>query len=120
DGGHFKYDLGQDFYSVSEVTLNISSTGGGRFDVYIMDWNEYDNAYGGPNASIMSFTAHYVKENITQIDDFVELPGDGVYYYMYWLVIDNRNTPLTPDDATPTGVLTVDLTVTTKNPYYLY
>lgn len=117
EGGNFTYSLGG-YYSyndVVEVTLNISSRDGNRFDVYIMDSNEYENAYRKSNGSNISvFSAQYSKENITQLIDVIDLSNR---YGTFYLVIDNRNTTLTPNDATPTGIITVDVKITTKTAY---
>jgi hypothetical protein len=115
EGGHFKYDLGWAFTDSFQIKLNVSSENSEKFDVYIMDDNGYFNAYNPSNESIIAFSAYYSRENITNINDTLSLPFDRNYY----LVIDNRDTPLTPDDATPTGPLTVSVYLEIENELYL-
>ena len=118
-GGHFKYTLGY-FYTEDEITLNISSQNGETFDVYIMDEDQYENAYNSINLSIIAFSAFYSSENVDEIVDTVDLSeAASGYGNEYFLVIDNRNTPLTPNDASPEGPITVEINlIITSDSYY--
>lgn len=116
EGGHYKYDLGWFYYDEVDIVLNISSRDGSHFDVYIMSENQYENAYDVANTSMISFSATYAKENMAQLDETVELTeeeSDGIIY----VIIDNRDTPVTPNDAVPSGILTLDVNITVKTTY---
>lgn len=116
EGGHFRITL-QDFYfDELEVTMNISSKDGKKFDVYIMDWDQYDMAYGLLNTSGMAFSAEYSKENINKISETITLSPER--WRPFYLVIDNRDTAITPDDAIPSGTLEVDAEITITTAYY--
>jgi hypothetical protein len=107
DGAHFRQTLTEGVWDDVEVALNITSNGSGAFDVYIMDLDQYENAYG-PNVTAIAFSALHSWENVSRVNTRVELPRGSRFYYV---VIDNRDTALTPNDATPTGIITVDMTV---------
>jgi hypothetical protein len=115
DGGHFFYDLSRSMYGDSTVTISISSSGGEKFDVYIMDDSEYQNAYGNTNVSLISFSAYYAYDDVSEVSATLELPVERWFY----LVIDNRDTPLTPNDATPSGVITVDVSISMESFGYI-
>ncbi len=117
DGGHFKYSLGYS-YDEDEITLNISSKDGKSFDIYIMDEDQYQNAYGSSNTSTIAFSANYLNENISQIVDTLELQGQHIGFKEIYLIIDNRDTSITPNDATPDGTITLDVKITIKTVYY--
>ena len=114
EGGHYKYALDWVYYEELEVELEISSSDNKNFDVYIMDNDQYENAYE-QNDTIIAFSAYFSKENVTKVDEKVDLPAR----YFYYLVIDNKDTPLTPNDATPDGVITLDVYVKYTSTYYL-
>jgi len=106
EGGHFRYPLPSFMWQDTTAVLNITSSGGKRFDVYIMDSNQYDNAY--TNLTTHAFSATERFENRTAVVERVELPRDGNTYY---LVIDNTANELTPDGAVPSGPITIRLWV---------
>ncbi len=106
-GAHFRQTLADGVWDDVEVALNITSNGSGSFDVYIMDRDQYENAYG-PNLTAIAFSAMHSWENVSRVSARVELPQGSRTYYV---VIDNRDTALTPNDATPAGTITVDMTV---------
>jgi hypothetical protein len=114
--GHFKYSLG--YYLDDEITLNISSRNGENFDVYIMDEDQFENAYDSPNSSIISFSTFYSNENTNRVEDNLDFTDNRNNYKEYFLIIDNRDTQLTPDDATPSGTLTLDVEIITDYSYY--
>ncbi len=118
EGGHFKYSLGY-FYDENEVTFNVSSKDGKNFDVYFMDEDQYQNAYGSSNTSTIAFSAFYSNENISQIIDTFELQGQHIGFKEIYFVIDNRDTSITPEDATPEGMITVDVKITIKTVFYV-
>ncbi len=104
DGGHFRHTIMDGWSGPDQVTLNISSITGGRFDVYIMDGDQYENTYGNQSTGAFSAVARY--ENVTFVDDELELESHQLPFF---LVIDNRDYQLTPGDAVPTGVIEVDV-----------
>jgi len=105
EGGHFRLDLSFGFVS-RRVEVNITTTGGGRFDAYLMDEGQYERVYG--NESTNAFSAVRRFENISALMTNLSLPDTGRSYI---LVIDNVDNPLLATDAVPTGTLTVDLLV---------
>ncbi|UCE73314.1 MAG: hypothetical protein JSV56_09795 [Methanomassiliicoccales archaeon] len=119
EGGHFKYTLGF-AWEDDEISLDISSLDGKKFDVYIMDMDQYENAYETQNASIIAFSAVYSKENVDTVADTAVLPDEGSGFREYFLVIDNKDTALTPDDAVPDGAITIDVNITLKTVYPLF
>jgi hypothetical protein len=106
EGGHFRYALPSSSWQRTVAFLNITSMGGRRFDVYVMDRDQYDNAY--TNLTTRSFSATERFENRTAVLEQVELPHDGRTYY---LVVDNSANELTPDGAVPSGPITIRLWV---------
>lgn len=106
EGGHFRYPLPSSGWQTTQVFLNISSSGGKRFDVYVMDSNQYENAY--TNLTTRAFSAIERFENRTAVVEQVELPHDGGTYF---LVVDNMANELTPDGAVPGGPITIRLWV---------
>ncbi|WP_455393315.1 hypothetical protein [[Eubacterium] cellulosolvens] len=115
DGGHFRYSLDEGWYEEMEVKMDISSKDGKYFDVYIMDEDQYQNTY--ENQTVLSFASFYSMENITSVKDTVDLPARATDFY---LVIDNRDTAITLNDASPDGTITLemDLEVTIKYTYW--
>ena len=108
-GGHFKYSLG---YSLNdEYILDISSRDGTNFDVYIMDEDQYENAYDTIDSSIISFSSFYSNENTNGVEDELDFTDERSVYKEYFLVIDNRDTRITPNDAQPVGTLTIDVNI---------
>lgn len=116
EGGHFKYSLG--FSLNDEYILNISSRDGTNFDVYIMDEDQYENAYETIDSSIISFSSFYSNENTNRVQENLDFTDERGLYKEYFLIIDNRDTPITPNDAVPVGTLTLDVEITID--YYDY
>ena len=111
EGGHFKYACGY-LSQGDRIQISIAVKEGGPVDVYIMQSDQYECAYGESNASIMSFSALFKKENITQLNETYCLNKSTGGREIY-VVIDNRNTPLTLNDATPTGHVLVKTEIKT-------
>ncbi len=105
EGGHFRLDLGAGFVS-RRVEVNITSSDGRRFDVFLMDDDQYELVYG--NASTNAFSSVRRFENITAVMTNLTLPDTGRSYV---LVVDNVDNPLLATDAVPTGTVTVELHV---------
>ncbi len=84
-----------------------------------MDEDQYQNAYGSSNTSTIAFSAFYSNENISQIIDTFELQGQHIGFKEIYFVIDNRDTSITPEDATPEGMITVDVKITIKTVFYV-
>jgi len=106
EGGHFRYPMTSYVWQDTHVFINITSDGVARFDVYVMDANQYENAYA--NLTTHAFSAIERFENRTAVVEEVELPDDGGTYY---LVVDNLANELTPGGAVPAGPLSVHLWV---------
>lgn len=116
DGEYFKHLLYDYWYDEIEVKMDIESKDGNYFDVYIMDEQEFQNFY--ENQTAKSFSSYYSKENITQVKDKVKLP---IREDSFYLIIDNRDTELTLNDATPGGPITLDVDLEVKVDYtYFY
>jgi hypothetical protein len=105
DGGHFHYSLSYMYYDMTQIELRVNSTNGQQFDVYILDIDEYSNAYS--NDTVMSFSAFRKWENVTELNTNFSI--DNIGWRDYYIVIDNRDTQLTPDDAVPDGNLNLHL-----------
>jgi hypothetical protein len=115
-GGHFKYTLG---YSLDDkISFNISSQDGSNFDVYIMDEDQYENAYGSGSSRIISFSSQYSSENVNAVSENLDFSDEDSRYMEYYLIIDNRDTGITPDDASPMGTITIDVHITIDYTYY--
>ena len=119
-----------DSYAVSEIWINVTVTSGGNVDVYLMDYTQAENSYpGGPfgyydpyaeepentdpkavsfsslsEEDVSSASIYYKFPEAT--DDFYGFPDDSIF-----IIIDNRDCSLTPDDADSTGQVTVELSV---------
>ncbi len=124
EGGHYRHSIGEYYYSDEvKATLDLSSNGGQTFDVYIMNKDQYDNAYGSPNTTGMAFSSLFGWENINRLNDTSDLTeeyqrADDVWGYDeyggLYLVIDNRDNILTFDDSSPQGTITVNLHIKVK------
>lgn len=116
EGGHFKYSLGYMYYN--DIEFNISSKNGNQFDIYFMDEDQYENAYSSTNTSILAFSVQYSYENVSEIEDTIEISEDYPQYKSLYLILDNRKVEITPDDANPKGTITVDLNIEITSSYY--
>jgi hypothetical protein len=104
--GHFRHFIADSWEERVEVNFNITLTGGGPYDVYIMDQEQYDNSYG--NMSTGSFSTTFSWENVTVIHDIIELENTRTAYY---LVIDNTDMSFLPESAKPEGPISMDVEV---------
>jgi hypothetical protein len=105
DGGHYRYALVVGWEDELTVNLSLTQLEGGPYDVYIMDWNQYENAYG--NWSTGGFSSIASWQDVTTFSESVtlELPGGRDYY----VVIDNAEMDHVPGDTAPDGDIHVDL-----------
>jgi hypothetical protein len=115
-GGHFKYRLEDVYFDEMEIELKIYSEDYQYFDVYIMDEDQYDNYYGNENLSRIAFSAIFIQENITQLEDKVKFSDTGSYRE-YYLIIDNSDNPITQNDAVPYGVVNVNVELEVRTRY---
>ncbi len=104
EGGHFRFLLSDNWESELVVNMSLVRLNGSRYDVYIMDLNQYENAYG--NQSTGAFSALAKWQNVTTFADSVSLddPQDAIY-----LVIDNVDMPHVPGNAVPVGPVHVEI-----------
>jgi hypothetical protein len=121
EGGHYKYTIDRYWNDETEISLDISSAGGEKFDVYIMDTDQYDNTYGiynheNENVTMAAFAAIYIKEDISELSDDTIIQGgwDGLY-----LIIDNMDAELTKNDAVPEGTITVSVELTVVTTFFI-
>ncbi len=103
EGGHFRYVLSESWEERVEVNITISTLEGGSFDLYIMDADQYENAYG--NSSTGSFSAIHSFQNVSAQHISLELEDTRTIYY---LVIDNSHMPHVPGSTSPVGPISVD------------
>jgi hypothetical protein len=104
--GHYRHFISDSWEERVEVNFTVSLTGGGPFDVYIMDQEQYDNSYG--NMSTGSFSSTFSWENVSVVHDVVELENTRT---MYYLVIDNTEMSFLPDSAQPEGPVSMDVEI---------
>ncbi len=111
------YTLGPfDPWSFTDIWINISVDDGEKVDVYVMSYTQFDNAYPWEETEpkAVSFMASS-EENVstasihhrfdTNYNDMYEVSEEGVF-----IVIDNRQCNITPNDANPTGPVKVEMT----------
>ncbi|MDI6917787.1 MAG: hypothetical protein QMC80_08345 [Thermoplasmatales archaeon] len=115
EGGHFKYTCGY-LTKGDKIQISITVKEGGPVDVYIMQSDQYKGAYEVSNVSVMSFSALFKKENITQLNETYCL-NKSTGWDEICVVIDNRDAPLTLNDATPTGPVLVKTEIKTIEIY---
>ncbi len=104
DGGHFRYLLSDNSEDELVINLSLRQLNGSRYDVYIMDNNQYENAYG--NESTGAFSALLRWQNVSTFADSVSLedPGGPI-----WMVVDNVQMPHVPGNAVPQGPIHVEM-----------
>lgn len=119
------YDLGP-YYSWGEADLwvNMTVIQGGNVDVYVMNMNQYYNAYpfeeepGG-----ISFQGSS-QENVSQANIYIHIEMDNEQELWegeeVWIIIDNRDVSATPNDAIPTGNVQVELEIVWESDEYDY
>ena len=110
------YALGP-YYAWGEGELWVNMTvEGGNVDVYVMDMNQYMNAYPyeGEIGGIAFKSSS--QENVSQATIFhqIETNDDEEYWgeNEIWVIIDNRDVSATPDDASPSGNVRIELEIT--------
>ena len=108
EDGHFRHTLMEDWGDTATVNISVQSLSGDNCDIYIMDEDQYESAYG--NATTGSFSAIYKWENLTSMEEVIVFQSTRPFLY---LVVDNTDNPLTPSDAVPDGTITVALRVVT-------
>ncbi len=114
EGGHFRYMISEGWYDEIEIEFEITSSNGNYFDVYVMDFDQYYNSYGNMSQTTRSFSSYYSSENVNHVEDTLDL---GETYREYYIIIDNKRTSITPDDADPDGTIAVDLDLTIMTTY---
>lgn len=103
EGGHFRFLVTESWEERVEANITVSTLEGGYFDLYIMDADQYDNAYG--NSSTGSFSAIHSFQNVSAQHVSFELVNTRTIYY---LVIDNSDMPHVPGSTSPAGHISVD------------
>ena len=118
------YSLGPYYgWGTSDLWVNMSVIQGGNVDIYVMSSNQYYNAYssdtylyeqGGQEPGGIAFKSNS-RENVSQANIYHHMEID-INQEMWgeddiWVIIDNRNTNATPNDATPTGNVQVELEI---------
>jgi hypothetical protein len=106
-GGHFKHRLTDEWDGEVRVELNIESTDGDKFDVYVMDQDQYDAAYDSYREPKV-FSTWYRSENTTEAHKKLDLPSRDEAFF---LIIDNREFNLTAQDADPIGIVQADVKI---------
>ena len=130
DDGSYYIAGPYDAWSYGEIWVNVTVTSGGNVDVYVMSYTQVDNAYnydpyyyGGYQPSGDNITdpravsfkpaseedtssarIHYVFD--TSEESYYTGPEEGIF-----IIIDNRECDITPDDADPSGVVVLDMTM---------
>ena len=104
--GHFRQNIAGSWEERVQVNFTVTLTGGGPYDVYIMDQDQYDNSYG--NMSTGSFSSTFSWENVTVVHDVIELENTRTEFY---LVIDNTDMSFLPGSAKPEGPISMDVEV---------
>ena len=118
------YDLGPYFtWGDSDLWVNMTVTQGGNVDIYVMSMNQYMNAYpyeeepGG-----ISFKSSS-QENVSQANIYMHIEIDEQDMWaddQIWVIIDNRDVSATPNDATPTGNVQVEVEIGWESDEYYY
>ncbi len=98
DGGHFRFLLSDSWGDELEVNLTIGLLNGSKFDVYIMDGQQYWNAYG--NESTGAFSALFSWNNVSAVRDMVTIESLNDDYF---LIVDNVEMSHVPGSAIPEG-----------------
>lgn len=118
------YNLGPYYgWGDSDLWVNMTVIQGGNVDIYVMSSNQYYNAYssepylyeqGGQVPGGIAFKSNS-QENVSQANIYHHMEID-MNQEMWgeediWIIIDNKDTNATPNDATPTGNVQVELEV---------
>ena len=114
EGGHFRLLLSDSWGSQLLVNMSVRQLDGSRFDVYIMDSDQYENAYGNLSSGAFSTLARW--QNVSALSDSVSIddPRGPIS-----LVVDNVDMPLVPGSTVPEGPIEValDLAITSRYDY---
>jgi hypothetical protein len=112
-GGH--YASGPNYiWGKADLWVNLTVVSGGDVDLYIMNADQYGNAYpeggGAPNA--ISYKPDSV-EGVQTVNLHVAFNPEGDIFFeeAVYVVVDNRDCAITPDDAVPTGLVRATLEV---------
>jgi len=108
EGGYFRFIPDDYYYEEIEITLSISERDNKNFDVYLLDEDQFFNAYYN-NVTNVSFSAGYSFENTSVVEQFI--PWTDEFYDDLIIVIDNRELDITPNDASPDGKIIVDVDI---------
>jgi hypothetical protein len=109
EDGHFRFLLTENWGDELRINVSILLLNGSQFDVYIMDTNQYENAYG--NQSTGAFSSTFKWENVRGINESMTI--DSLTSDLY-LIIDNIDMPHVPGSATPVGPIHVDVVLETS------
>ena len=60
DGGHFRFLLSDNWEDELVVNMSLRQLNGTRYDVYVMDDNQYENAYGNQSTGSFSTMARWM------------------------------------------------------------
>lgn len=101
----------------SQLWVNMSVVDGGKVDVYIMTSTQFYNAFPDDDSQpiAISYLAQSM-ENVShaEITYLLEMETDDPFAdYMedIFVIVDNRQCDITPNDADPTGVVEITLEV---------
>lgn len=124
EGGYYKsgpyYAWGD-----SQLWVNMSVVDGGNVDVYIMTSTQFSNAFPEDDSQpiAISFLTQSM-ENVShaEITYILEMDNDDLFDEAMediFVVVDNRQCGITPDDADPFGVVELTLEVDWHSDDYL-
>jgi hypothetical protein len=109
-----------------EIKVQVDVVSGGPVDIYIMTDNQFEAAYSYDDENWSTKAISYLKgkENINSAYISYKAPSYEEYddeyfdYYLYfdtiYVVVDNRNSSLTPNDADSTGPVEVKVGIKIK------
>lgn len=119
-GGHYAVSIYT--YGNSNVWVNMTVITGSTVDVYIMTAAQYENSYPAGQGTPLSFSANSESvENVNSASIHFRTNYSNEYYGdVIYVVVDNRECALTPDDASPTGQVKVQLQVDYTSGYDFY
>lgn len=110
------YDMGPYYaWGSSDLWVNITVTRGGNVDVYVMNMNQYYNAYPADGGSGGIAFKNCSQENVSQASIHLHIEADKDPNTWdseeLWVIVDNRNVSVTPNDANAAGDVIVRLEV---------
>jgi hypothetical protein len=107
--GHYRHSIGEYWCEETEIEFNITSENNSNFDVYIMDKDQFENSYNVGNFSGNAFSTIYAWEDVNEVKETIKTSEN--YYREVYLIIDNKDEPLTSKDANPTGIISVTVKI---------